>query len=245
MQLVLDVWVVLSTLLNVCSFIICNELVFYACRRPLSHHLFDHLREEPQFQLALGANTFEQSMRFRVGTAVHCPACGRRSDKFRGDEEGISYVLHVSASQFSTPSFANALALLTVTSKITERCGHCMAAGEKTKHAVYQSPPQVLFVQIERWDGGRKCALPLAVPVSAHVDMFNQRYRLAAAAVHYGKSVRTGHWTALVPRAGTWFSASDSTVQPADIADTLADPLSQSNVAAVIFEKEAPGDERK
>jgi Ubiquitin carboxyl-terminal hydrolase len=114
----------------------------------------------------------------------------------------------------------------------------CFSSSRKTKHAIYQTPPQTLFIQIERESAGKKCLAPLAVPSSGHFDLFGTRYRLVGAAVHHGNSVRKGHWTALVLRAGGWFRASDSTVQSADLASALDDGHFQQNVAALLFERE-------
>jgi uncharacterized UBP type Zn finger protein len=198
------------------------------------HHLFDFLREQP-----LPSNPFSLPMRFRLGSAVHCQTCGRRTESFRGENEGPAYRIHLSATQCSTPSFGKALSLLTATNEVRQRCEGCHVVSKHIKHAIYQSPPQLLFVHIERWSAGSKCLLPVAVPSSLQVDIFGARYRLLGAGVHKGKTVASGHWVALVSRSGTWFSVSDSDVEEADLAATLARPDFQSNVAVVLLERDS------
>jgi ubiquitin C-terminal hydrolase len=196
--------------------------------------LLAHLRDSPHFQ----PNLFDVDMHFRRGSAIHCPSCGQRTERWRGDEEGARHVLQLSSSQLASPDFDAAMDKLTTITKVRDKCLHCAFAGNKSKHAVFDSPPKVLFIQIQRISAGQKCNNPLAVPLCATIAMFRARYRLMGAAIHHGQSVDTGHWTSLVFRSGAWYTTSDADVQPADIAASLASADFQSNVAAVLFEKE-------
>lgn len=196
--------------------------------------LLAHLRETRHFE----PNVFDVEMHFRRGSAIHCPACGQRTDNWRGDEEGARHALQLSSSQLTSPDFDAALANLTAMTKGRDKCIHCAFTGLKDRHSVFDSPPKVLFVQIQRISAGQKCNNPLAVPLSATFAIFRCRYRLIGAAVHHGQSVDTGHWTSLVIRSGSWFSTSDTAVQPADVVATLASADFQSNVAALLFERD-------
>lgn len=208
-------------------------------------HLLEHLRDEPQFHVAFNVNQFEQLMRYRLGTAVHCARCGQTTERFRGESEGERFCLDFSATQLDAPLLATSLSKLTATYSDRDKCGHCSHTGLKDKHAIFQSPPRVLLLHIERWIRGKKCRNPLAVPAELRIDLFGKDYRLLAAAAHHGRSVRFGHWTALITRSGQWFSASDSTVQPANLAHTLASDDFQANVALVLLELQPAADERK
>ena len=200
-------------------------------------HLLERLRGEPQFMSCFGDNVFDTSTRFRVGTSYHCPHCGQRTDDFRsaGSE---AHFLMLWASRFASASFSAALATLTPVTEKRSRCVRCGNTGTKQTHPAYQSPPQVLLLQISRHEHGRKYKTRVSVPMSHHFDLFSQRYRLCAAAVHEGKDYRTGHWTAVIARKGSWFAASDTTVRPVDIAAELAQQQFQENVVALVFEKE-------
>lgn len=209
------------------------------------HHLLDHLRDSAAFARAIGSNPFDAAMHFRRGSALHCPACGHSNERFRGDDEGTFYALHLSAAQFATPSLSDALARLTALTEVSQACARCGTRGKKTKHAIFANSPHILFIQIERWDHDSKCTRELNVPQSLDVSMFSARYRFLAAAVHHGGSVRSGHWTALVSRSANWFQVSDKNVENADLAATLNSSKFKRNVAALLFERVDASDEKK
>eukprot|EP00741_Cyanophora_paradoxa_P003091 tig00000663_g3000.t1 len=163
---------------------------------------------------------------------VKCSQCQYGSNKF---DPFLDLSLELRGANSVEQALSNFTAAEVLDGENKYRCSKCKKLVRATKRLTIHHSPNVLTIQLKRFDFGRhsgKINKPVAFGPTLDLGPFvscrereGHQYALYAAVVHAGHSMHSGHYYAYVKSPSDfWHCMDDSSVRPASEAAVLREP---------------------